>query len=357
MQDILPFDADTRRLELLLDRHLAGATSPEESLELRELYLARGGNPEWLRVIERYWNGSWSNDVIDPITARNALLQRIQGERQERTAPSSSTPLQQPRPPQHRPWWRGGWPIGIGVTVALLGLLLGQTDLLRTSSHAKSQRATLQSSYATTNGQRATITLPDGSTVILNVASHLEVPVAYASGDRTVYLSGEALFNVQHSGTTPLTVVTDVGTVRVLGTSFVVRHYATDPTQLVVVRDGKVAVAGAAPASRRHPVILTANYQAEITPASVVSMGPANSGEWSFATGTLSLVHQPFAAAIPELNRWYDTEIRLGDPSLERHQITGDFPVGSLSDLVAVLELAYDVRVVRNGRALTLYAK
>ncbi|HXC24982.1 MAG TPA: FecR domain-containing protein, partial [Gemmatimonadaceae bacterium] len=65
----------------------------------------------------------------------------------------------------------------------------------------------------------------------------------------------------------------------------------------------------------------------------------------------------PLPAAIVELDRWFDADIRLGDPMLEKQRIKGEFAAGSLADLSAILELTYNVRVVRDGRVLTLYPR
>jgi ferric-dicitrate binding protein FerR (iron transport regulator) len=63
------------------------------------------------------------------------------------------------------------------------------------------------------------------------------------------------------------------------------------------------------------------------------------------------------ANAIPELNRWYDADVRLADPSLASQPVEGNVSAGSLSDLANILELSLDIRVVRAGRVLTLYPR
>ncbi|HXC26062.1 MAG TPA: FecR domain-containing protein, partial [Gemmatimonadaceae bacterium] len=104
------------------------------------------------------------------------------------------------------------------------------------------REAAAASIYTTGNAQRANITLPDGSTVALNVASRLEVPADYMTGDHTVHLVGEGLFTVVRHESTPFAVEAGTTTTRVLGTRFVVRHYPSDSATMVAVQDGKVAV-------------------------------------------------------------------------------------------------------------------
>lgn len=239
--------------------------------------------------------------------------------------------------------WRSGW-------YAVAGVLLGVALMLgwNVTHHAARRSSASSLTYATANGERATITLPDGGTVLLNVASRLRVPVDYAAGDRTLSLEGEALFTVAHHDGAPFTVSAGGATARVLGTSFVVRRYATDTTTMVAVRDGKVAV---------RSLVLTAGRQVEIRQKGLARVGGTDVSLFSFASGVLSLGGVPLPQAIPDLDRWYGVDIRLGDSTLATRRIKGELTAGSLTDLTALLELTFGVSVVRDGRVLTLYPR
>jgi transmembrane sensor len=201
--------------------------------------------------------------------------------------------------------------------------------------------------YATGNGQRANIHLPDGTTVVLNVASRLDV-TEFTSGQRQVALQGEAYFTVAHETGAPFTVVVGKTRAKVLGTSFVVRHYAADSTTLIAVKDGRIAV---------HSAVVEAAQQVAVLPSGAMVRGVADPSEYTFATGTLTLAPMPLPQAIVELNRWYDADIRLGDSSLASLGVGGKFVAGSVSDLAPILEGTLGVRAVRDGNRLTLYAQ
>lgn len=205
------------------------------------------------------------------------------------------------------------------------------------------------STYTTGNGERATVTLPDGSNVILNVGSQLQVPSNFTSGNRTVTLSGQAFFTVvSHSGS-PFTVLSGPSITRVLGTRFSVRHYESDTTAAVLVQDGRVSVGSAILTGGQQVVV---SSHGEASPIQSVNMDAV-----SFTQGVLVLDNISLIDALPDLNRWYDVELRLGDSALSDKQIAGGFKSGSISDLVSILELMYDARVERDGRVLTLYPR
>ena len=234
------------------------------------------------------------------------------------------------------------WSIATVVSLGVMCLVLGW-HMAR--GHNSQQSYTV---YTTGNGERATITLPDGGTVSLNVASRLDVPVDYATGNHTVRLDGEALFTASHHTGQPLTVLAGgVGT-RVLGTSFIVRRYASDAAALVAVYEGKVGVGG---------TVVVAQQLGEVSRSGVVHIRPIDRSLASFTSGVLTIETMPLQRAIVELDRWYNADIRLGDPALARQPMKGEFTAGSLDNLTEVLGLMFDVHVVRTGRVITLFPR
>ncbi len=235
----------------------------------------------------------------------------------------------------------------IGSVAVAVCVLIG-TGWLRTSNVVRSGVASQPFTYATANGERAAITLPDGSSVVLNVASRLDVPSDYAAGNRVVTLDGEARFTVVHQDDAPFVVKAGPSTTRVLGTTFMVRHYANDTNAVIAVEDGKVSV---------QSTVLTAKQQIEVTPNGVMALRELTADEFSVASRILTLNDMPIADAIVSLNRWYNADIQLGEVDLAANRIAGRFTTGSLSDLAAVFEWTFNLRVVRNGNTLTLYKK
>ncbi len=87
-----------------------------------------------------------------------------------------------------------------------------------------------------------TITLADGSTVVLQPGSQLRYPRQFADNQRIVLLSGDGFFTVVRKSAQPFIVYAGPTVTRVLGTSFRVRAFANNPTVSVDVRTGRVSV-------------------------------------------------------------------------------------------------------------------
>lgn len=78
---------------------------------------------------------------------------------------------------------------------------------------------------STHNGETREIILPDNSRITLNAGSVLIYPEKFSGTERTVFLSGEAVFEVTHNEALPFMVNTTDLTIQVHGTTFNVNAY------------------------------------------------------------------------------------------------------------------------------------
>ncbi len=87
-----------------------------------------------------------------------------------------------------------------------------------------------------------TITLQDGSSVLLHPGSRLSYPKRFESAKREVFLSGEAYFEVAKNAKQPFFVYANEIVTKVLGTSFTVSAFPKDKQVIVTVQTGRVSV-------------------------------------------------------------------------------------------------------------------
>lgn len=145
--------------------------------------------------------------------------------------------------------------VGSGVLGAGLfsGLRSGESEQVQL---APTERLVLQTGI----GEVETVSLADGSAVTLSGDTQIEVRLGET---RDVTLaSGQAFFEVAHDAARPFTVSAGAAEVRVLGTSFDVRHGAE--AVIVSVTEGRVRLSPTASAAEGSapPVFLTPSRQA-----------------------------------------------------------------------------------------------
>lgn len=89
-------------------------------------------------------------------------------------------------------------------------------------------------------GQKSSITLPDGSQVMLNSASSISYSSDYNVTNRDVYLWGEAYFDVADNQNIPFIVHTQEMSVRALGTKFNVKAYSDEDFVVATLVEGSI---------------------------------------------------------------------------------------------------------------------
>lgn len=95
------------------------------------------------------------------------------------------------------------------------------------------------------NGSVKKLLLNDGTTVWLNAGSKLTYDAGFGKTNRTVYLEGEAFFDIGHKNKSiPFLVTTRNYTIRDIGTKFNLKAYPGDPFFETTVVKGEVAVEG-----------------------------------------------------------------------------------------------------------------
>lgn len=231
--------------------------------------------------------------------------------------------------------------VAVGAAAAL-GVMLVLTRRSSVPSMPGASRV-----YHTTFGQRAAITLADGSHVTLAPASRLEVPGDFGPRHRTVALVGEAYFDVATVRTVPFVVRTASFETRVLGTAFDLRRYADDRETRVAVVSGKVAVGRAD--SDGQPAVVTAGHIARATDSTttVSTADVAPYAQWP--RGALTFNDVPIPVALATIGHWYGFHFRLQDTSLVHQRFSASFEQWSAEDVLSSLQLALNVTTTFDG--------
>ena len=207
--------------------------------------------------------------------------------------------------------------------------------------------------YATAPGQWSQLSFPDGSRVLLGVATRLRVPRDYGVRERTVDLEGEAYFIVRHDLRRPFRVRTERGTTEDLGTEFDVRAYPQEHLQ-VVVAAGRVAFRG----RDSVPMTLQPRERAVIDARGVATRttGVRLESYLAWTRGILLFDDAPLRVVLAQLERWYDLDIQAGDGGLDDDRLTISFTTETAEEALRALAKVLDVRVTRTGRRVRFTA-
>lgn len=221
----------------------------------------------------------------------------------------------------------GNWAIALGALIAVVAL--GFFNGPRNSTHTN---------WVSAIGEQRQISLQDGTRIVLNTNSHLEVD--YSRNHRRARLvRGEAYFDVHPNPERPFDVETTHGMVRVLGTHFAVQQQTSDT--LVTVLEGRVALGTAVSAEQPF------NPLVELRPNQQLSMQAAYQGAHPHAINAkaalawrdkqLVVQKQTLASVLEELKRYYPIAIHLADPALGEREITAVLQIGALDSTLAAL--------------------
>lgn len=169
-------------------------------------------------------------------------------------------------------------------------------------------------------GQRAHITLPDGSKVWVNAGSCIKYPSVFGKV-RHVELTGEALFDVKKDAKRPFIVSTKKADIKVLGTKFNVCSYIGESIVVSLLR-GKVSVYK--PEEESNATILMPNQQlTEIN--GKFSVSPITEDPILWKDGIYSFHNMKMNSIIQKLQLYYDIKICVKDKSLLNLEYSGKF--------------------------------
>ncbi|MDR6196956.1 FecR domain-containing protein [Siphonobacter sp. SORGH_AS_0500] len=247
-----------------------------------------------------------------------------------------------------RPYW--GWAAAAVIVIAggLLWLNLGTPATKIEQTIAQQNPESLIDSVMVTNFEQKPrlVSLPDGSSVILQKGSNLRYENPFPKESRPVALSGEAYFEVVEDAKKPFTVYANGLIAKVLGTSFNVKAYEKDANVTVTVRTGKVFVTPEKDVqtkkNEREDMILTPNEQVVFTiKEAKMFRSPVNAlaERKTFVIRPVNLVFNavPVKDVFAEIEKAYGIKVVFKDPSLQNCRITTDLKEGTLSQKLDII--------------------
>lgn len=188
-------------------------------------------------------------------------------------------------------------------------------------------------------GQRAEITLADGTAVWLNSHSTLSFPDRFPEGSRQVELDGEGYFTVAHDARSPFTVKTGKYDIRVLGTEFNVKAYRRSEWFETALLKGSVEIAG--PENDR-PLRLKPNEVASLHEGRLQKTAIPDYNYFKWKEGLFCFEDETVEQLIEKMQLYYDIRIEVRRPSLLQHRYSGKFRIkDGIEHVLKVLQLKH----------------
>lgn len=202
--------------------------------------------------------------------------------------------------------------------------------------------------FHTATGEQKTVTLADGTRLVLNTAT--AVDVAFTAAERRLALvAGEILITTAKDPSRtprPFIVRTAQGSLRALGTRFTVRRL--DDRTRVAVFEGAVEVR---PAASTQAAVVRAGEQMAFTVGSLQAAQPADESAALWEQGMLLARDMRLDVLVAELARYHRGVMRC-DPAAADLTVSGAFPVADTEASLALLEKSLPVRI---GRATSYW--
>lgn len=170
--------------------------------------------------------------------------------------------------------------------------------------------------------------LPDGTKVTLNKASQLRYDTEFGKQTRTVYLNGEALFEVTKNKKKPFVVYTQKQRIEVLGTMFNVQDYADEDYAMTTLIKGSVKMQALNAAGEYGKFIYLKPKQQVLVDftkkQSTVSTIDIDSTK-TWVNKYLYFDNDPLYHILQRLEKTYGVKIVLTNPAIKETRYSGSF--------------------------------
>ena len=298
----------------ILEKYIRGSISEEEYNELQQQIQNDSDNS-----VGDMLNECWQKDLNIHVMPRAA---------KERTRRLVNEKIKKD---MRRVWFKRASTIAASILVPVL--IISTVYFYKEMDHYKQ----IPNIVSVNKGQRAGITLPDGTIVHLNSESKLTYTPDFNGKLREVVLEGEAFFEVTPNKEKPFDV-------EVLGTSFNVSVYNDENIVETALMEGKVKLTMQGCPSK--PVYLTPSQKfiySRSDRQGTISIMEGDT-ELAWKQGILAFNAEPLEEVFRKIERWYGVTMHYDKESLVNDNFTGQFKMISIQEMMNILRMHYNLK-------------
>ncbi|MFD2582404.1 FecR family protein [Pedobacter vanadiisoli] len=198
-------------------------------------------------------------------------------------------------------------------------------------------------------GGKYSVVLPDGSKAWLNAKSSLRFPTAFTGAERIVQMTGEVYFEVAKNPHQPFKVQSGGTEIKVLGTHFNVMAYEDEAEQKTTLIEGSIHLS-----SGKFSQLLKPGQQALVDPSGIkVNTNFDMEAVMAWRNDLFIFKDMEIKEIARQLTRWYDIQVVFkGTPSKISYTgtISKDVELSELLSMLQFTGLKYEL----NGHLLTI---
>lgn len=209
------------------------------------------------------------------------------------------------------------------------------------ASGNEGSKSVVYNTAATPQGGQYQFILADGTKVWLNASSSIKYPIVFNGNERRVELTGEAYFEVAHNAKKPFKVISNGQTVEVLGTHFNINAYNDEQAVKTTLLQGSVKVSAG-----RASNIIKPGQQARFEHGliNVMNVDPDEVVAWK--NGFFFFEDNNIQEVMRQLSRWYGVEIKYeGQLPLRRFsgEISRNVNLSQILDILSFKQIHYKI--------------
>ena len=212
----------------------------------------------------------------------------------------------------------------------------------------KNPKEVVYNTISTPNGGQYQLELADGSLVWLNATSSIRFPTTFVGKERRIEITGEAYFEIAKNREMPFVVTVNGAEVQVLGTHFNINAYNDEDNVKTTLLEGSVKFASGDNSNTLKP-----GQQSQLAKNGTIKVAnDVNVDEVvAWKNGLFAFENASIETVMRQFSRWYDVEI-------EYRGKTDDLFIAEmrrnikLSDALKALELTGKVKFDIEGKKI-----
>ena len=308
--------------------------TPEELIKLKEIV-----NSSTDEQISSLIQKSWLNDDIDTSNVKeeniNKIKTRIKSEIfKTRTFHFSYTSFSK-----------------IAATILLPLFILSTLFLYKENKKQESENMVV----STSEGERANITLPDGSIISLNEKSKLTyTPKTFSKKERNIQFDGEGYFNVSKDKEHPFLINAHGLQIKVLGTKFNLHARKAESSAELILEEGYVSFTSL---KTSDCVSIKPNQKAILDKVTGI-IKIINNADIQKATAwkrkEMIFRNNSLAFVLQSIEKNYEINIKTTYKDSISDPFTGTIPSSNLNEALEVIEKSYHLKSTIIGKSIIL---